>query len=239
MSAREVQHHPATAREMFAQSTDQGAAAVSDSPLVVNRICAAHSRGEHPLESASAEGVYDSPGTSALPVTQIDVANLIRALRQVEVIAKRQASRVAFKVKGRILFLDLTEIVAVQAEGNYVALRNRPNSYLLRESLSSMQEKLRPYGFVRIHRSVLVNASAVEEIQPLPSGAYRLRVKGGKDYLVTRTYKNNLSDLAQLWVGPELPCLSGSQKISVRSPQNENLSGANRHARKNPLNDYS
>lgn len=29
-----------------------------------------------------------------------------------------------------------------------------------------MAEKLKPYGFIRIHRSVVVNISAVEEIQP-------------------------------------------------------------------------
>jgi two-component system LytT family response regulator len=117
-----------------------------------------------------------------------------------------RAPRIAFKAKGRILFLDLTEIVAVQAEGNYVSLRHRPNPYLLHESLSSMAEKLKPYGFIRIHRSVVVNISAVEEIQPLPTGEYRLRVKGGEEYLVTRTYKTNLRDLAQLWVGSECLC---------------------------------
>jgi len=144
--------------------------------------------------------------TSLLPVTRIDAANLIRVLRQLEVIAKQQAPRIAFKANGRILFLDLAEIVAVQAEGNYVSLRHRPNPYLLRESLSSMAEKLKPYGFIRIHRSVVVNISAVEEIQPLPTGEYRLRVRGGKDYLVTHTYKHNLRDLAQLWVGSERLC---------------------------------
>ena len=39
-----------------------------------------------------------------------------------------------------------------------------------------MVEKLEPYGFIRIHRSVVVNISAVEEIQPLPTGEYELRV---------------------------------------------------------------
>jgi DNA-binding LytR/AlgR family response regulator len=113
--------------------------------------------------------------------------------------------RIAFKAKGKIFFLDLAEIVAVQAEGNYVSLRHRPNPYFLRETLSSMAEKLKPYGFIRIHRSVVVNISAVEEIQPLPTGEYRLRIKDGKEYLVTRTYKDNLRDLAQLWVGSERP----------------------------------
>jgi hypothetical protein len=38
-----------------------------------------------------------------------------------------------------------------------------------------MTEKLKPCGFICIHRSVVVNISAVEEIQPLPTGEYRLR----------------------------------------------------------------
>jgi two-component system LytT family response regulator len=151
-------------------------------------------------------GFYEPAEASLLPVTRVDAAKLFRVLRQLEGIAKRQAPRIAFKAKGRILFLNLAEIVAVQAEGNYVSLRHRSHLYLLRESLSSMAERLKPYGFIRIHRSVVVNISAVEEIQPLPTGEYRLRVKGGEEYLVTRTYKDNLRDLAQLWIGSERLC---------------------------------
>lgn len=122
--------------------------------------------------------------------------------RSVEItVMLNPATRIAFKAKGIILFLDLAEVWAVQAQGNYVSLRHRRNPYLVHESLSSIAEKLKPYGFIRIHRSVVVNISAVEEIQPLPTGEYRLRVRGGNEYLVTRTYKHNLRDLAQLWVG--------------------------------------
>src|SRR6202142_3816392 len=109
--------------------------------------------------------------------------------------------RIAFKANGSILLLDLADILAVQAEGNYVSLRPRTNSHLVHASLSSMAEKLKPYGFIRIHRSVVVNISAVEEIQPLPTGEYRLRVKGGKEYLETHTYKHTLRDPAPLLVG--------------------------------------
>ena len=155
------------------------------------------------MDSVPQDGLHEPVDTSLLPVTPVHAANLIRALERTEVIANRQAPRIACRTKGRILFLDLTEIVAVQAEGNYVLLQHGPNPYLLRESLSSIAEKLKPYGFIRIHRSVVVSISAVEEIQPLPSGEYKLRAKGGKEYLVTRTYKDNLRDLAQLWVGSE------------------------------------
>jgi len=203
MSARESQDQKVTAREMLVQPAhakgDVGA-------LQVHEGSSIKSSGDYSLQSTADNGFYEPADTSLLPVSRIDTASFIRVLRQLEVIAKRQTPRIAFKAGGRILFLDLAEIVAVQAEGNYVSLRHRANAYLLRESLSSMAKKLKPYGFIRIHRSVVVNISAVEEMQSLPTGVYRLRVKGGKDYLVARSYKDNLRDLAQLWLGSERLC---------------------------------
>jgi DNA-binding LytR/AlgR family response regulator len=205
MSARETQDQKAIAGEMFVQQVARANADLSASPLRVATIRSTKSRRDYILES-TADEFYEAADTSLLPVIGIDAANLMRILRQLEVVAKRQAPRIAFKANGRILILDLADILAVQAEGNYVSLRLRPNAYLVHESLSSVGEKLKPYGFIRIHRSVVVNMSAVEEIQPLPTGEYMLRVKGGKEYLVTRTYKHNLRDLAQLWVGSERLC---------------------------------
>jgi DNA-binding LytR/AlgR family response regulator len=202
MSAREIQEQKAIARETFVQQAAHANADVLASSLQGATICSTKSRLDYIHESIADE-FCEAADTSLL---RLDVADLMRVLRQLEVIAKRQTPRIAFKAKGSILFLDLSDIVAVQAEGNYVSLRHRPNPHLVRESLSSMAEKLKPYGFIRIHRSVVVNISAVEEIQPLSTGEYKLRVKGGEEYLVTRTYKDNLRDLAQLWVGSERPC---------------------------------
>ena len=205
MSAHEIPDQKATAREMFVHQATHANADISASPLRGATICSTKSRRDYTLESTPDE-FCEAADTSLLPVIRVDAANFMRVLRQLEVTAKRQVPRIAFKAKGSILFLDLADISAVQAEGNYVSLRHRPHPYLVHESLSSMAEKLKPYGFIRIHRSVIVNISAVEEIHPLPTGEYRLRVKGGKEYLVTRTYKHNLRDLAQLWVGSERLC---------------------------------
>jgi DNA-binding LytR/AlgR family response regulator len=115
--------------------------------------------------------------------------------------ARPQSPRIAIKVKGKILFIYPSDVVAVQAQGNYVLLQRGTNSYLLRDSISVVAEKLEPYGFIRIHRSVLVNASFVEVIRPYSTGEYGLQVKGGKEYTVTRTYKNNLKFLAKFCIG--------------------------------------
>src|SRR5262249_50590916 len=113
-------------------------------------------------------------------------------------------SKIAIKVKGRILFIDPTNVVLVEAQGNYVLLEAPAgSSYLLRESISTVAEKLKQYGFIRIHRSMLVNSAFVEEVQPWPTGEYIVRIKGGKELTVSRTYKSNLNSIAQFWVGTE------------------------------------
>jgi two-component system LytT family response regulator len=108
---------------------------------------------------------------------------------------------IAIKAKGRILFINPGDVVAVQAEGNYVSLQRQSDSYLLRESISTVAEKLKPYGFIRVHRSALVNTSFVLEIRPYSGGKYGLRVKGGKEYAVTCGYKKNLKPLTEFRIG--------------------------------------
>jgi|SRR5450432_940644 DNA-binding LytR/AlgR family response regulator len=121
-----------------------------------------------------------------------------------QVVAKPQSLRVAIKVKGRILFINLGDVISVQADGKCVWFQQNANSYLLSESISAVAKRLETHGFVRIHRSVVVNTSFVEEIRPLSTGEYCLRVRGGKEYTVTRTYKKNLKSLAEFWLGKGL-----------------------------------
>jgi DNA-binding LytR/AlgR family response regulator len=125
------------------------------------------------------------------------------AARSPATLPQRQSTRIAIKAKGKIVFINPVEVTVVEAEGNYVSLRHRSDSYWLREPISVMAEILKPYGFVRIHRSVLVNSLFVEQIKSLRTGAYGLRTRGGKEYTVTRTYKNNLKFLAAAWIGTD------------------------------------
>ncbi len=126
---------------------------------------------------------------------------LMDTIPELQALAKTQSLRVAIKVGGKILVMNLADVVSVQAEGKCVRLQQHASSYLLRESISAVAEKLEIHGFIRIHRSVLVNTLFVEEIRPLSTGEYCLRVRGGKEYTVTRTYKKNLKSIAKFWIG--------------------------------------
>jgi two-component system, LytTR family, response regulator len=128
-------------------------------------------------------------------------ARLLEDLPQLQDLMQRAPARIAIKTQGRILFIAPEEIVTVSAEGNYVLLQRESGSFLLREPISEMAEKLRPYGFIRIHRSVLINCAYVEEVRSIPTGEYRLKVKTGHEYTVTRSYKKNLRQMAVSWIG--------------------------------------
>jgi DNA-binding LytR/AlgR family response regulator len=113
------------------------------------------------------------------------------------------SAKIAIKANGTILLLDPAEILAAEAQGNYVLIFHGKGSHLLREQISVLASRLRVYGLIRIHRSILVNAAHVESVTPLLTGEYLLRIKGGREYNVTRTYKKNLHALAQTWIGME------------------------------------
>ena len=129
--------------------------------------------------------------------------NILDAAPQLQSLIRKPASRIAIKSNGRVIFINPNDVVTVEAEGNYVLLQQRSGSHLLREAISVMAKKLEVYGFVRIHRSVLVNSAYVEEIRPCPTGEYVLRVRGGKEYAVTRTFKHGLRSLADFWIGTD------------------------------------
>jgi DNA-binding LytR/AlgR family response regulator len=114
------------------------------------------------------------------------------------------SSKIAIATEGNALFIDPSEVIAVKAEGNYVLLVRLTRSHLVRGRISTLAEALLPYGFVQIHRCVLVNSSWVKGIHPRPTGNYVLCTRDGKEYPVSKTYKQNLRSLAALWIGSDL-----------------------------------
>lgn len=156
---------------------------------------------DYVLKPFSAERVNQALQYASRRAAGDRAAKLIALMPDLRMISQNYPSKIAIKTDGRILFIDPKDLIVVQAEGNYVLLQRESGSFLLRDSLSAIAEKLKNFGFVRIHRSLLVNSAFVQEIRPCATGEYALRVKGGKEYTVTRTYKKNLKSLAQFWIG--------------------------------------
>jgi len=80
----------------------------------------------------------------------------------------------------RVLVLQPRDVDWVEAESDYVRLHVGLESHLMRSTLNEMERRLQPEGFVRIHRSRLVNLDRVKELRPLSRGESVVLLKSGE-----------------------------------------------------------
>ena len=97
--------------------------------------------------------------------------------------------RFLIRTGSRMTFVFADEIDWIEAKGDYAGLHVGSKTSLLRETLNTLEERLDPKKFVRIHRSVIVHASRICEMRILPNRELRLRLTGGANLKVSRTYR--------------------------------------------------
>lgn len=96
----------------------------------------------------------------------------------------------------RLVRTPVGEIAAVVSAGNYVEVKlTDGRSPLMRATLAAMEQRLSNYGFVRTHRSWLVNPARVRVIEPVGSGDHRLELEGGLEAPLSRRYAAALEAL--------------------------------------------
>ena len=88
--------------------------------------------------------------------------------------------------------LDVADIDWIQAAGNYVEIYAGERKHLLRMTLTKLEHDLDPDGFVRIHRSTIVNFERIVEIEPHWRGGYRVVLANGTRLRLSRTYQDRL-----------------------------------------------
>ena len=82
-----------------------------------------------------------------------------------EPVAPAPADRLAIRTSDGVLMLATAEIDWIEARGDYARIHRGARSDLVRESLSSLEARLGPTRFVRIHRSAIVNLARVREFK--------------------------------------------------------------------------
>lgn len=90
---------------------------------------------------------------------------------------------------GRIVFVRAADVDWIEAAGNYVRLRIGKESHLLRETMSSLETRLDPRVFARIHRSTIVNIDRIKELNHIFHGDYSVLLKDGTRLTLSRGYR--------------------------------------------------
>lgn len=114
-------------------------------------------------------------------------------------IAERQAAAVAptderieIRDGAAAVFLSAAEILFVEAAGNYVEFHTPARTHLVRGTLASWEAQLNARGFVRVHRSRLVNRTRIVQIKPTPSGDIEITLNNGHALAGSRRYRGAL-----------------------------------------------
>ena len=105
---------------------------------------------------------------------------------------KDRLTRLVIKSAGRIVFLRVEEIDWIEAADNYVRVHAGKEAHLIRETLQSMEKRLDPTRFLRIHRSSLVNLERIRELRPVFHGDYLVRLTDGTELTLSRNYRGKL-----------------------------------------------
>jgi two-component system LytT family response regulator len=111
--------------------------------------------------------------------------------------SERKPERLAVKVDGRVVFLRPDEITWAEAADNYVVIHLADASRLmLRETLSSLEERLGTVSFARINRSAVVRLDQVKELQPTFHGDYTVVLRDGTRLPLSRSMRGRLEKFA-------------------------------------------
>jgi two-component system LytT family response regulator len=105
------------------------------------------------------------------------------------------ADRIPVKSQGRVMILNVADIDWVGADGDYVSVHVGSKSWLLRETIAAAEARLALSGFVRTHRSTLVNIYRVRELLPLSKGEFTIVLLDGTELKLSRNYRFALERL--------------------------------------------
>lgn len=103
-----------------------------------------------------------------------------------------QPRRIALPIDGKIKLVELEDLDCAFANANYIELRFKTQTLVLRKPISWLEAVLDPKRFIRIHRSCLIRIDAAVEIEFLKSGRCKLTLENGLIVFSGRNYRDTL-----------------------------------------------
>jgi two-component system LytT family response regulator len=124
----------------------------------------------------------------AQPVDDLD--SRFRAMLEDLKAGSKFLKRMTIKLTGHTILLPIDEIDWIESYGNYLKLHAGRESHLIRGTMQSLESKLDPEKFLRVHRSTIVNIEKIKEIYPRSNGDQDLVLQNGQQLMLSRKYRD-------------------------------------------------
>jgi len=154
-------------------------------PVMEERFVKALARGKSRIQSNAAGG--------GNPQLSHEIVALLETLAAPRSYVKRLAVRAA----GKTSLLNVADVDWIAAAENYVELHAGRQTHMLHVTLQALERSLDPECFLRIHRSLIVNLSRINALEPIAHGEYVVTLETGVRLQSGRTYSGRLKALIE------------------------------------------
>jgi two-component system, LytTR family, response regulator len=122
-----------------------------------------------------------------------------RLMRILQTARPSRPERLVVRSAGKIQFVNVDDIDWINAEDNYVRIYAAGKTYLMRETVGGIEERLDPERFVRIRRSTIVRIERIKEIRPLMNGTFELVLEDGTRVTSARRFRERIEERLLGW----------------------------------------
>lgn len=102
--------------------------------------------------------------------------------------------RIPVESRGQIRVVPVSLIDYITASGPYAELHVGQRTFAIREKMQTLDEKLDPDIFFRIHRSAIVRLDRIDTLLHAAGGDYAVRLKDGTELSVSRSRREELEE---------------------------------------------
>jgi two-component system LytT family response regulator len=106
---------------------------------------------------------------------------------------EQPTKRLVVRSPGQLLFLNVADIDWVEAASYYACLHVGRDTHIVRRTLSELESDLGE-GFIRIHRSIIVNVDRIQALELQDAGEYEVVLKSNVRLRLSRRFRKRLQD---------------------------------------------
>ena len=100
-------------------------------------------------------------------------------------------ARLTVKTRDQISVIPVDIIDWMESAGDYVYVHTGGQKHIIRETLSSLEKRMSPDKFVRIHRSTIVNVEKIKSLRPNEHGDFDVSLTDGSKLKMSRSYRDH------------------------------------------------
>jgi two-component system, LytTR family, response regulator len=106
----------------------------------------------------------------------------------------RYLDRIGVETKGKVHFIPVRDIDYIAASGPYAELVVAGRKHVIREAMQTLEDRLDPNRFMRVHRSAIVQFDRIDSLLRGPGGDYEIQLKDGTKLRVSRGKREELAE---------------------------------------------